>query len=293
MSSRWTRSLYGIAIPTAALQRRVCLLAPDLFGPLIAAGADAAGREALLAGLSLKPLEESLCRADAALLEVAGDGFEALLAAVFGLGGDADACCPIAALSRQMDMGDAGDQIWLRADPVHVRAALAEATLLHHSGPPPGLHLSDDEAQSLLAVVNAALVQESLTLEASHAGRWYLRLAAIPDARFVSPYELAGGSLRDRLPSGPEGARWRRVLTETQTALFECPTNNARERVAAPVINSLWFFGPGRLPAPLRKVFAGVCGNHELAQALACHAGSPARALPDDARHWVVGPGRR
>ena len=273
---------------------RLTLLVPGLFGPLRDPTLDAGRRAALLSGLDAGPLETLLTRARRAPAPRAAQ-LETLLAATFAAdAGAPPATCPVAALTRQMDAGDAGADRHLRADPVHLQAGLNEVTLLAHERPAPGLGLAAEETPALLAAVNEALAEEGLQVEALATGRWYLRLPAPSGARFTSLYQVAGVSVRDALPAGEQGARWRRLLTATQTALFACPVNARREARGQAPVNSLWFFGEGALPAPPPRRFAVTWSDHELAVALALHSDSTARPLPPAAEAWLAeaGPGQ-
>ena len=260
-------------------------MVPGLFGPLRDRARRAAVAEALLSGVSLADTERWLSRARLRATGIAGEGIEPLLAAVFGLGMP----LPSAALTRQLDAADAGTEVHLRADPVHLQAGLEQATLLHGSGPGPGLRITAGESEALAAAVNEALADDGLRVEPLTATRWYLRLPAMPAADFSSPYALNGASLRDSLPTGAEGSRWRRLLTVTQTALYASPVNEAREARGEPPVNSLWFFGAGSLPARSKPSLTVLSSTHELALALAAHTGVPAAAPPADGAAWLTG----
>ena len=273
---------------SARTQRHARLLVPGLFVPLTAAGVDTRARAGLLAGLSLECLEGVLAMAKRAPPTLTDTRFETLLASVFGMQLDPATGCPSAALTREMDLGDAGDAVWLRADPVSLQADFSEATLLHHTSTPTPLRITSGEASLLAEAVNEALAEESISIETPNPRRWYLRRAEMPRVRLVSPYELAGGSLREQLPSGPEGAYWRRLLNITQTALYACPVNSARERAGVAPVNSLWFFGAGRLPGAPGVSFAGVWSEHELLGAMACRGAAPVAPLPADATRWLA-----
>src|SRR5690606_5533211 len=79
---------------------------------------------------------------------------------------------PEAALTRQLDAGDAGDMHWLRADPAHFRAEMANVRMLACGST---LGLDMEAAQSLLAALAPVFGDEGFELSAPVPERWYLR----------------------------------------------------------------------------------------------------------------------
>ncbi|MBJ7516680.1 MAG: phosphoglycerate mutase, partial [Stenotrophomonas sp.] len=75
------------------------------------------------------------------------------------------------------------------------------------------------------------------------------------------------------LPSGVEGRRWRALLTETQVVLHSHPWNEQRIAQGLGPINSLWFWGAGRLPRSVATPHAQVRSRDALLRALATAAG--------------------
>lgn len=266
--------------------RHLSLAIPGLFGPLLDASAPAESLRAFSSSLSLESLETLLGRADAYRSAESDATLEACLCTAFGVPASERAGWPVAALTRVLDGGDTEAACQLRADPVHIRTGFNEATLLT---PADGdLRVAEVEAGRFCAILNEAFAEEGMRIEALAPTRWYLQLPVLPEVRFSSLYEFAGGSVRDRLPAGADGARWRRLMTLSQTALFDCEPNVERERAGQLPVNSLWFFGAGALPpAPTSTPFAQVWADHELAQALALHAGVPCCPAPADAHEWL------
>ena len=56
------------------------------------------------------------------------------------------------------------------------------------------------------------------------------------------------------LPTGKDGKQWHTVLNEMQILLHTAQVNIERERRGDLPINSLWFWGSGRLPQEIQRV---------------------------------------
>jgi len=155
---------------------------------------------------------------------------------------------PVAALTRQMDAGDAGDACWLRADPAYVAPEMNGARLLGWSE---GLGVDADDVRELLPALRPLFGDAGFALDAPHPARWYLRLPAgtvlpaLPD-----PGDAVGADLFAAMPQGsdPAARRWRALMTEVQVTLHQHPRNRARAAAGRPAINALWFWGAGRMP---------------------------------------------
>jgi hypothetical protein len=215
----------------------------------------------------------SLGRADRAPAAVAGDA--AQLQRHFDL---LPRGLPVAALTRQMDAGDAASGSWLRADPAYVRPDINGARLLAIGE---GLALDAGEAEAFLPALRPLFGDTGFPIDAPVPSRWYLRmpLEAKPP-RFAEPDEALGADLFEHLPEGPEGRRWRALLSEAQVALHNHPHNAARIAAGKPPVNSLWFWGGGRAPDHVTTAYAAVAGQEPLLAALAGAAGIPAEPLP-------------
>lgn len=157
---------------------------------------------------------------------------------------------PLAALTREFDCADAGRRTWVRADPASVRADGAAGHLLASGA----LALDADqcrEAEALLAPLFAA---EGIAFSAPHPERWYVGVDdadALPD--FVAPPDALGRDLREVLPSGADARRWVARLNAAQIELHNAPFNAERAARGLAPVNSVWFWGAGRLPEPVPK----------------------------------------
>ncbi len=255
------------------------LLVPDLF-----AAQDAGGLA------RHRSLELLLARGRRAAVEAddASRGVERWLAREFGCDAGGEAPLAAGALSVLAEGGEAGDALWLRADPIHLAIEREHATIV----PSAAFTLSREEAEALCETLNQHFAAE-LTIYPLHAERWCARLAADlapPLAR--SPLELARLPLKEHLPGGENAKRWHALLNESQMLLHNHPVNAAREARGLPAINSLWFWGAGRLTreagARRRPRFSSVSADEPLARGLARLARVSSRELPRDAEAWLA-----
>ncbi len=223
---------------------------------------------------TLPPAAARACgRADRAQLEA---GSRAQLRRHFRLAPDH---WPVAALTRRADAGaDAGDALWLRADPAHVAPDLSGVRLL---GWGEGLGLDPLDAQALLPVLRPLFGDAGYELDAPHPARWYLRLPpGTPLPAFAAPEDAVGEDLFGSIPQGEDAVsrRWRTLITEVQVALHQHPWNRARADHGRVSVNSLWFWGAGVAPDSVQSPYMNVRSPDPLLQALAGEAGAATAA---------------
>lgn len=178
---------------------------------------------------------------------------------------------PVAALTRQLDAGDAAGARWLRADPAYMAPDMNGARMLAHG---PGLRLEAQDCIELLAVVRPLFGDAGFPIDAPDPARWYLRLpreARLPV--FAPVADVLGDDLFEHLPQGDEGRRWRALFNEAQVLLHQHPWNAQRIIEGKPAVNALWFWGAGVLPDAVRTPHRQVRSQDELLRALAMQAG--------------------
>jgi hypothetical protein len=152
---------------------------------------------------------------------------------------------PMAALTRELEFGDADTDTWLRADPAFVRAEMSGARLMACGD----LGFADGEAEELLAPLRPLFGEAGMPISAGAEGRWYLRVArSAPIPAFAPPVDVLGADLLPFLPVGRDFAKWRSLFNEAQVLLHNHPRNAARVASGLPPVNSLWFWGGGALP---------------------------------------------
>lgn len=176
----------------------------------------------------------------------------------------------VAALTRQAQVGDARDGVWLRADPGYAQADLATLRLLRCGD----LDLSAPEAAALVRDLKPLFGDAGYELSAPSPSRWYLRgitSAEIPNS--PDPADILGDDLHAHIPTGVQGAKWRRLLNDAQVLLHQHEVNRVRAARGAVTANTLWFWGGGALPHAVQTTFARVVTEDEVLLALARGAG--------------------
>lgn len=185
---------------------------------------------------------------------------------------------PVAAVTRQRDAGDASASAWLRADPAYVRPDINGARLLAYGR---ALALTREEVDELLHPLRPLFGDAGFPIDAPTTSHWYLRLpreARLPP--FNGPDEALGADLFEHLPEGPEGRRWRALLSEAQVVLHNHPVNAQRAAAGKPPVNSLWFWGGSALPDHVTTTYTAIFSDDDAFQAFAVAAKASAAALP-------------
>lgn len=192
---------------------------------------------------------------------------------------------PVAAATRQRDAGDALLSAWLRADPAYVRPDINGARLLAYG---PALSVSTEDCAALLPPLRPLFGDFGFPIDAPTPTRWYLRLpieAILPT--FATPEQALGDDLINHLPGGdqssPEARRWRALLNEAQVVLHNHPCNEQRVEAGLPPVNSLWFWGAGKLPDHVRSTHTHVYSDDEGLTAFGSLAQVATAAVP---RMW-------
>lgn len=249
------------------------LLLPDLFLPR-------AVPDDVYRDLHLPALERLLSRSDSTTLP--GQGYEAWLCQAFGVAPQPD--WPVAALTLAVDRGDHNDEgFWLRADPVHLRATRDRVLLSDASV----LSIRPEEADTLVAALNAYFADDTRQFFAPHPQRWYLRLNAHPQIATRMLLEAIGKDIHPLLPAGPHALHWNRMANEIQMLLHAHGVNEARAERGDPTINSVWLWGGGHRPSTSTGGFHGVWSRDALALGLARNAGLRMAPTGDAPGQWL------
>ena len=225
-------------------------------------------------------LERLLGRAELTTLPVSG--LDATLFTLFGLPITPERDLPVAAITRLADSGDAQQGWWLRADPVHLHADLQQVLLYDART----LAVDSDEAEALVAEFNHTFGSQGRLLDAPHPSRWYLRLDTDPELITCPLEQAVGRNINALLPKGRDSGRWHAWLTEIQMIFHNSPVNLAREEQGLRTINSVWFWGSGRLPHGASLSCDAVYAADPLTRGLARLAGVAVSPLPDSAADW-------
>lgn len=180
----------------------------------------------------------------------------------------------VAALRRLAFGHPADDADWLCLDPARLR--FEERSLVLDD--PGQLTLDSAEAEAL-AVALAPTFAVLGTLQLLTPGSWNLRLAT-PAPHFADLQQFVGRAAPP-LPGGSEYKAWRHALNEAQMELHSHPVNRAREAAGRPVVNTLWPWGGGRLPAAGGGGQAKLLADDPLFRGMALHQGIAASPLPE------------
>jgi hypothetical protein len=206
---------------------------------------------------------------------------EEWLARAFRLSLPEGAAFPAGALSAHGHGESAGTGVWLRADPVHLRADRDRALLL----PSQAFPVSEAEAAALAASI-APLLEGRYVLVRVRPDQWCLRAlegSVQAGASAKAPIELAGADVDSNLPA----KAWHPLLTELQMAMYDHPVNAAREARGDPVLNSVWLWGDGALPAAAPGPWQTISADDPATLGLGRLAGIRHRGIPAGAGEWL------
>lgn len=202
---------------------------------------------------------------------------ETWYSAAFGL----NAPLPAGALTALAFGMDPAGGFWLRADPVHLRADRDRVLLI----PSAVFELGIDEARQLCEALNRHF-SDQFTLQAFAPDCWGLQarteMLHIP-LQTRPPIEIAGRDIDAELPD----KRWHALLNEIQMALYQHAVNTAREARGEPVVNGVWLWGAGALPAGAGGPWQSVSAADPVALGLAKLAGMRHRAAGSGAAAWL------
>jgi hypothetical protein len=256
--------------------RQLSVVIPGLFGP-----AEVKQLPEVWQDLSLPALEDFLSRARPSNMD--GRGLEQTLFKLFNLSVGRGDDIPVAALTRQWEAQDAGGYWWLRADPVHLRADRDRIVMLGNRM----LDISAEECRELALELNRHFSAEDWMLDAANARRWFVRLDKDPQIATTALSDVVGQDILHHMPHGKAERHWRSMMNEVQMVLHSSRINQEREARGAPAINSLWFWGGGRLPCPASVNWSQLWSNDGFSQSLAALMRVPGASLPSDAGEWL------
>ncbi|MFN2337459.1 MAG: hypothetical protein ABR544_00610 [Gammaproteobacteria bacterium] len=201
----------------------------------------------------------------------------------FGITRDPECDWPLAPLLAELELEEAGQGYWLRADPVHLRADRSRLVLFG----PEALAIRQEEADALAESFNALYQPDGLRLYTPAPNRWYLRLAQAPRLSNTPQSDVIGRDIDRHLPRGEDAAPWHARLNEIQMLFHAHAANERRAEQGRPAINSLWLWGGGRMPASLQAQDTWVCSDDPLTRALAQAAGVPLYDTNDTLVDWL------
>jgi len=138
-----------------------------------------------------------------------------------------------------------GPPFWICAQPVHLSVD-RDSLILQ---PPAQLLLTDRESRELFHALSKHLGDEQLETRYATSAIWCIGSHRNYHLSTTDIATAQGRSIDGRLPAGPDGRTWQRLVTEAQMLLHEHPVNAAREARGELPVNSIWIWGSGTLPA--------------------------------------------
>jgi hypothetical protein len=189
--------------------------------------------------------------------------------------------CPNAAVAplRRCFDGGCDEGVYLCADPVYLHPDRHCLRLFDA----PHLAIELAEAAAVVQGLNQLYRAEGWQFSAPTAERWYLQLTDLPKISTYSLSEVKGDDLRHWLPKGQECLFWQQRWNEIQMFLHQHPVNDQRQARGLKPINSLWFWGAGRLPdKPPPSHWTAVFAADALSLGLAQWQGLPYQTIDMD-----------
>jgi len=183
----------------------------------------------------------------------------------------------VAAVTRLVDDDHDVNGIWMRADPVHLRAEREAVVLLDDSA----FKLEKHEALILAADLQQVFTEREIELEAPTNNRWYIKLKNLPEIKTIPIHEVVGNDIDKHSANGINKILWDQLANEAQMSLHNCPLNDEREQRGELPVNGVWLWGAGELPKPPRKIWSRVFADEVTTQGLSILTKSPYADLPD------------
>lgn len=155
---------------------------------------------------------------------------------------------------------------YMHADPVHLRAELDHAVLTSSAD----LSITEAESFELCSILHKHFSQDDLALFRLNKNQWFVSSKNMITIKTTPLVDAVGRNVNFILPTGQDSSQWKQVLTEAQMLMHSHEVNVGREDAGQPIINSLWFYGSGKLPVVKSKVTA-ICSNDEMYRGLSRH----------------------
>lgn len=179
---------------------------------------------------------------------------------------------PFAALSllaeKVTDVELNAKSYWLRADPVNLQPDRDTALMAGHEE----LALTQDEADKLVAQINAHFVDEPWQLYTFAPHRWYLRLDKPADLKTTPLAKVLGDDINPFSPTGDDADYWFKIINELQMLIHGSNVNFERESRNMWTANSVWLWGGGCLPvAGLNSCYDKIITNNLIYSGVGYH----------------------
>ena len=186
------------------------------------------------------------------------------------------AVAAVAPLTLLADGVAPGNDIWMRADPVHLHIERDHIRLFDAHA----FAIDQAEADAFLATLNRHFAGDGIHFVAPSPKRWYCRVQADEIPVTTPLWSVVGRSVFEHMPVSIGRIEWKSIANEIQMLFFEHPVNQAREVHREVIVNGVWFWGAGRLPDKLAPPYESIFTGLPLARGLAMQSGINADALP-------------
>ena len=204
------------------------------------------------------------------------NSFSNTLCELFGLLENEENDQPVASISRLIDSNQYPDGIWLRVDPIHVRADGNRLKLVDNSQ----FTLTQHDALELAGEINNLLKPYNLELEIPCPTRWYLKLNEDCHLKTKPIDSVIGENILSSMPTGDDKINFGQLMNDIQMTLHDLPINISRVEEKKLSINSVWLWGYGKLPDILNRNWSFVYSNEILSEGLSMLSATPFSKLP-------------
>jgi len=143
------------------------------------------------------------------------------------------------------------------ATPVHLMAGMRNVTMAADGI----LSLAQGEAAALAEDFNRVFGGAGARLSVGRGALLYCLFEKRIDAVTRDPEEAAGNDVFGYQPTGPDGARLRRLMSEMEMWLFDHPVNHARSSQERQPVTGLWLWGGGATGEALPPVDGWCAGQ--------------------------------
>ena len=189
---------------------------------------------------------------------------------------------PAAALAFLADFSAPPDGVCFHLDPVHLRADGSGLLLF----PAQAAALNEDEGRALFEAVSTWLEGDGWEAHYAAADRWYVtgsHSAAVPAT--TSLQQVITQPVSHHMPTGEGAGDWLRRINEMQMLLHGHDVNQQRGRRGQPLVNGLWLWGGGLMPAAGKSVWSQLHTTRRLLKGLAALHQIPDTDIPPGADH--------
>lgn len=225
------------------------------------------------ASIDLPELLQLLSRADRRTVSSISNLHQ--LTSLLGLGFASEKDVPIATARLKQKQTPITDAVWC-ADPVFMQVDRDRAIVM----PPAFIQITHEEADALIASLNAHFHADGLRFEAVTPQAWVLHSAHTYAWQTTAMTEAIGQDARAVAVRGADAQLWRRWQNEIEMVLFSHPVNQQREEQEQWPITGVWLWGGGTWSSTLTTLTARCYCDDIDVQTLAQAAGITTDKLP-------------